>query len=81
MMKGTSYRVTNEHFSYSRNESDPQVSIIRDGKKLIYHKRLMYFELYDLQMDPWETHDLSEDWPVFAPHLVSRLRELDRNYQ
>lgn len=50
-----------------------QWAIVTSGRKLIYHHSLGYQELFDLRTDPFERHDLADERPDEAMHLLGLL--------
>lgn len=59
------------HYPHSRNEG-----AIRAGNyKLLHRFKTDRVELYDLEQDPGEQHDLSEQQPQLAARLLSQLKQ------
>lgn len=60
---------------YNQHPSSAPVSVIRKGKwKLIQFLETGAFELYDLENDPGESHDLSQEQPKILIELAGDLQ-------
>lgn len=60
---GRSFSSSGRTLLWSKNVADPQVAIVHDGWKLLYHQRFSFSELYDLRRDPDEQIDLAREYP------------------
>jgi arylsulfatase A-like enzyme len=68
---GQSFASRRRSLLWSPNAGDPQLGVVSNGWKLIYHQKLAFYELYDLESDPDEKTDHAADAP-------SRVQALGR---
>lgn len=70
---GRDYAPRNEALMQTGNPDDAQVGLVSGGWKVVLHRTLGYWELYDLGADPFERHDLSREQPARLQAMAEQL--------
>lgn len=70
---GAAFSPAEDAFLHIPARADELFALVHARWKIIYHTRLDYSELYDLEHDPFETHDLALDDPARVAALRQRL--------